>query len=97
MENRKATFRLHALIMEGVSISWEVPHARERAEERDVPLFEAERIVRRGTVVKIETIGTDEVRWRVAGCDSDDRPIEVVVRPVRDKKLVVITVIRTDQ
>lgn len=69
--------------------------AEQRAIERDVPKFEAERIIRRGFVVRIDTEPTDHIRWRIRGNDSDGRPVDVVVKPVA-RSLRVVTVIRTD-
>jgi len=93
---RKATFELRALVVQGIRISWEIPHAEQRAIERDVPKFEAERIIRRGTVTRIETEPSGQVRWRISGSDSDDRPVDVVVKPI-GRTLRVVTVIRTDE
>lgn len=93
---QKATFELRALVVQGVKISWEIPHAEERAIERDVPKFEAERIIQRGAVIRIETEPSGQVRWRISGSDSDERPIDVVVKPI-SRTLRVITVIRTDE
>jgi uncharacterized DUF497 family protein len=95
MTPEKATFELRALIVEGVRISWEIPHAEQRAIERDVPKFEAERIIRTGVVVRTEPDPSGPIRWRIAGTDSDGRPVDVVVKAVRGA-LRVITVIRTD-
>ena len=91
-----ATFELHAMAVRGMRISWEVPHARERANERDVTIFEAERVVRSGSVVRVDA-DTSGTRWRIEGFDVDLRPIHVVVKVVGAAILRVITVIRTDQ
>lgn len=92
-----ATFALHAMLMEGARISWEVPHAVQRLVERDVTAFEAERVIRTGNVVRIDAPSEDDIRWRIAGWDADDRPIHVVVAPIGDDVLRVVTVIRTDE
>ncbi len=84
-------------IVAGARISWEIPHAKERAAERDVPIFEAERIVRNaGAITRVEYEASGQERWRVAGTDSDGRPVDVVVKPVGNV-LRVVTVIRTDE
>jgi uncharacterized protein DUF4258 len=96
MTPEKATFELKAMVVEGVRISWEIPHAEQRAIERDVPKFEAERIVRTGTVIKTEPDPNGPIRWRITGTDSDGRPVDVVVKAV-GRVLRVVTVIRTDE
>jgi uncharacterized DUF497 family protein len=96
MTPEQATYELRAMVVKGVRISWEIPHAMEPAIERDVPTFEAERVVRMGTVVKTEPDADGSTRWRVAGTDSDGRPVHVVVKSVRNV-LRVVTVIRTDE
>ena len=50
-----------------------------------------------GTVIKVEYEESGQERWRVAGVDSDERPIHVVVKPIGDDVLRVVTVIRTDE
>lgn len=85
------------MLMAGVRISWEIPHAKERARERGVSTFEAERVIKGGTVEKIETGPFGETRWLIAGWDADSRPIHIVVRPVGSDVLRVITVIRKDE
>jgi hypothetical protein len=92
----RASFDLKALIMQGARISWEIPHAEQRAAERDVPRFEAERIVRMACVIRIDMEPSGQSRWRVRGCDADGRPIDVVVKAVRGT-IRVVTVIRTDE
>jgi uncharacterized DUF497 family protein len=85
------------MVVEGSRISWEIPHARERAAKRDVPIFEAERIVRAAkTIIKVEVDPSGYEKWRVGGADSDGRPVDVVVKPVGEV-LRVVTVIRTDE
>jgi hypothetical protein len=96
MTPEKATFELRAMVVEGARISWEIPHAEQRAVKRDVPKFEAERIVRAGNVTRTKTEPSGQIRWRVSGVDSDGRPVDVVVKPV-DRVLRVVTVIRTDK
>lgn len=97
MDHQRETFELRAMVVKGARISWEIPHAQERALGRDVPIFEAERIVRTGHVVRVDTEESGQVRWRVAGHDSDGRPVDVVVKPIKDTSLRVVTVIRTDE
>ncbi len=70
------------------------PHAVEQMEERDVARFEVERVVKTGSVLRIETDPDGSERWRVAGRDSDGARIDVVVKPVLPSLLVVVTVIR---
>lgn len=97
MTPERATFELRALVVEGVRISWEIPHAEQRAIERDVPKFEAERIIRTGPVIKTELDPIDgRTRWRVTGTDTDGRPVDVVVKAV-GRVLRVVTIIRTDE
>ncbi|MGI4799528.1 MAG: DUF4258 domain-containing protein [Janthinobacterium lividum] len=91
-----ALWHLKAMVLDGARISWEIPHAREQAAERDVPVFEAERVIRAAAALRI-TERNGEPRWRVSGWDSDQRPIDVVVKPVGDHTLRVITVIRRDE
>ena len=97
MSERPETYRLKAMVVSGARISWEVPHAQERAKERGVPLFEAERVIRDGTVKKVEMGEDGYERWRITGWDSDARPVDVVVKPVGEHTLRVITVIRIDE
>lgn len=85
------------MVMAGARISWEIPHAKDRARERDVSIFEAERVIRTGIVEKIEAGPAGETRWLIAGWDADSRPIHIVVRPVGSDVLRVITVIRKDE
>jgi hypothetical protein len=92
---QKATFELRALIVRGARISWEIPHAEQRALERDLPKFEAERVIQRGIVTRIDTEVRGQLRWRISGEDSDGRPVDVVVKPI-GSTLRVLTVIRTD-
>jgi uncharacterized DUF497 family protein len=92
----KASYELKSLIVAGVRISWEIPHAEQQALKRDVPKFEAERVVRGAKVVRIDAEASGQERWRVSGFDSDQRPVDVVVKHVRDA-LRVVTVIRTDE
>jgi len=84
------------MVVSGAKITWEVHHAREQAALRNVQLVEAERVVRTGTVTRIDLVGS-QIRWRISGWDSDSRPVDVVVRPVGNSVLLVITVIRTDE
>ena len=88
--------QLKAMVVEGAKISWEIPHARERAAERDVPIFEAERIIHNPGCCQRQ-LEQNEERWRVSGFDSDVRPVDVVVKPIGRTVLRVITVIRTDE
>ena len=93
MTPEQATFELRAMVVKGARISWEIPHAEQRAFERDVLKVEAERIVQTGTVVKTDPDRDGRIRWRVAGRDSDGRSVHVVVKAV-GSVLRVITVIR---
>ena len=97
MTDDATIYRLQAMVMAGAKISWEIPHARERAAERDVPVFEAERIIRHPQSCRLSLDVPGEVRWRASGFDSDSRPVDVVVKPVGDDILRVVTVIRTDE
>jgi uncharacterized DUF497 family protein len=85
------------MVEAGARISWEIPHAKRRAAERDVPIFVAERIVRAGVVTDLSVEADGHERWRVSGRDPDGRPVDVVVTPVGGDVLRVITVIRTDE
>lgn len=92
-----ALARLKMLAVLGARISWEVPHARQRAQERNVPVFVAERILRNPAAVRI-TLGEDgSERWRASGLDPDERPVDVVVVVTAEEVIRVITVIRTDE
>jgi len=62
-----------------------------------VPIFEAERILRRGMVTALEVEVSGQERWRISGRDTDGRPVDVVVKPIGDQTLRVLTVIRTDE
>ena len=95
MTPTQATFELKAMVTRGARISWDIPHALERARERDIPLFEAERVIRNGHVVRVDAQHLPP-RWRVAGYDSDGRPIHVVVAP-HPNALRVVTVTSTDE
>ncbi len=85
------------MVVNRARISWEVPHARERALERKVPVFVAERIIRAALSVRITTAQDGSTTWRVSGRDSDGRPIDVVVFPANPDVIRVVTVIRTDE
>ena len=87
---------LRRMLRSGARISWEVPHARQQAKTRDVPVFVAERIIRGCSVRRIEIDPDGSDRWRLSGRDPDGRPVDVVVKPVEDHTIRVITVIRTD-
>ncbi len=95
----RASFFIKAMNVKKCRIIWDVPHALKRLVERNVPQFEAERIIRRAPgVVKVEVTPEGMERWRVSGFDSDERPIEVVVQTAHNNSaLRVITVIRTDE
>lgn len=90
-------YRLKAMVVAGVKISWEIPHALLRSVERDVPRFEAERIIRNPQGCRLTPSPTGDTRWRASGFDSDGRPVDVVVKPVGQDVLRVLTVIRTDE
>lgn len=96
MSEQRATMWLRKMLDEGARISWSIPHARVRAAERDVSLLEAERIVRSGLVTEIR-IEDGQERWCVSGTDTDERPIDVVVLPIRAEIIRIMTVIRKDQ
>ena len=66
------------------------PHADRRLIERDISRLVAERIVRAGKVVAIETEVGGEERWRVEGTDTDGRTIAVVCVPDFDDLLIEI-------
>lgn len=94
--DERAAYELKTLIVAGARISWEVPHARERAALRSVPVFLAERIIRAVAALRVTTASNGSQTWRVSGVDADDRPIDVVVYPAPGA-IRVITVIRTDE
>lgn len=96
MAHHQETARLKAMLAAGARISWD-RHATRQAAERDVPKFIAERILRRGAVTLVEIFASGEERWRVSGHDTDGRPVDVVVSPVGDDTVRVVTVIRTDE
>jgi len=85
------------MVAAGARISWEIPHAREQAAKRNVPRFEAERVIKGGTVTGLEIEVSGQERWLVSGRDTDGRPVDVVVKPIGDRVLRVVTVIRTDE
>lgn len=85
------------MLAAGARISWEVPHARQRAKERGVSVLIAERVIRRGRVVMLGVEADGSERWTIAGRDPDGRPINVVVTAVSAGVVRVITVIRTDE
>lgn len=95
-DDASALWHLKAMVLDGARISWEVPHARDQAAARAVPVFVAERVIRAAAALRI-TDQNGELRWRVSGWDGDQRPIDVVVKPVGDRTLRVITVIRRDE
>jgi len=97
VNRRRETDQLRAMLAGGARISWEIPHARRQAAERDVPIFEAERVIRAGAVTSVETEIGGQDRWRVSGRDADGRPVDVVVKPIEDHTIRVVTVIRTDE
>jgi uncharacterized DUF497 family protein len=101
MDVHRALIRLRAMIVEGARVSWEIPHAKEQAAKRNVPIFEAERIIRAAVaIVRIDPGPDGSDRWRVRGMDSDKRPVDVVVKPIvrpGGDYLRVIAVIRTDE
>ena len=96
MDADRTIFELKAMVLSGARISWEIPHARERAIERDVPVFEAERIIRNPAGCCL-SVRDGDTRWRASGLDSDGRPVDVVVKPIGGHTLRVVTVIRTDE
>ena len=97
MSDQQALYRLRAMVVEGARISWEKPHARQRAQERNVPVFVAERIIRAATTLRVTTASDGSLTWRVSGVDPDDRPVDVVVFEASPQVIRVITVIRTDE
>ncbi len=84
------------MLAAGARISWD-RHAKRRTVERDVPTFVAERILGRGVVTSLDLDASGTERWRVSGRDEDGRPVDVVVQPVGDDVVRVVTVIRTDE
>jgi uncharacterized DUF497 family protein len=91
-----AEFRLKAIIANGARIVWEVPHARARALERHISVFEAERVIR-GANVTEETVENGRERWQVSGLDTDLRSLDVVVSPAEDGRVIrVITLMRPE-
>ena len=93
----EAAYQLKALVVNGARISWERPHARDRAFERKVPIFIAERIIRAVAAVRVTKASDGSITWRVSGADPDGRPIDVVVFPASANVIRVVTVIRTDE
>jgi uncharacterized DUF497 family protein len=91
-----AEVRLKAMIANGARIVWEVPHARTRALERHISLFEAERVIRGGNVTE-EIVENGRERWQVSGLDTDLRSFDVVVSPANDGRVIrVITLTRPE-
>ena len=97
MANPRETARLRAMLASGARISWDVPHARQRAKERDVSILIAERVIRGGRVTGLGVEADGSERWAISGRDMDGRPVNVVVTPRLPDVLRVITVIRTDE
>jgi uncharacterized DUF497 family protein len=74
-------------------ISWEVPHARQRAMERGVSIVVAERVIRNGAITQISMEPDGSERWTISGKDPDGRAVDVVVTPIGTAIIRVITVI----
>lgn len=87
------------LVTNNAPISWEVPHSVEQAQNRDIPQFVAEQIIRRLDHVSptYPNPQTDAPRWLISGIDDDERPINIVIEIKNDKIIIVITVIRKDE
>lgn len=83
---------LRRMVAEGARISWEYPHAQERARERCIPKFLAERVLRTGEVRAVRSPGTSRERWRVVGRPDNERELIVVIALGRDGVLRVVTV-----
>jgi len=95
--DEQATYRLKAMVMDSARISWEVPHSKMRAAQREVPIFVAERIIRAVESLRVTKSEDGSITWRVSGHDPDGRPVDVVVFPASPSVIRVITVIRTDE
>ena len=91
---RRETSKLHAMARSPRFRVVVTDHAERRLLERDVSRFEAERLVRAGVVVMVETDPGGGERWRVAGRDTDGRQIEVEVEAVPPALVVLVTVVR---
>ncbi len=84
--------RLRTMRASDLRISW-TKHAEQRAIEREIEKFSAERVVNGGTIIAIEfPAGGDEL-WTIQGVDCDGRTIGVVVAVKGAARLAVITVL----
>lgn len=93
MSHHSETARLKRMLAHAARISWEVPHARQRAMERGVSIVVAERVIRNGAITRISLEADGSERWSISGKDPDGRAVDVVVMPIGTTTLRVITVI----
>jgi len=71
-------------------------HARERMQEHSIRLPQIRSVLRSGTVVRVEQdIRTGEDKYRVAGCDTDERNLEIVavLEETDSGRVIIVTVI----
>jgi hypothetical protein len=71
-------------------------HLEKQMAKRDIARFEAEKVLKAGAVVMIETDPGGSERWRVAGRDADGKRIEIVIEPLPPSMVVVVTAIRVE-
>jgi hypothetical protein len=91
---RHETAQLHAIARLPTFRIVVTNHAAEQMRERDVALFEVDKILKAGAVTMVETDPGGRERWRVSGHDADGRRIEPVVQLIPPDMVVLITVIR---
>lgn len=92
MSLSEKTDLLRLMLSQNARISWEIPHAQHRAEQRQVPRYLAERVLRIGEVRVVRNSGTARERWLVLGVPSGERALAVIVAPGRKGVIRVITV-----
>ena len=79
------------MLAQGARISWEYPHASDRARQRGITKLSAERIIRTGFVIAVRSGGTRRERWRISGVTLDERELIVVVAPDGESVIRVVT------
>ena len=79
------------MLARGARISWEYPHANDRARQRGIAKFIAERVIRAGEVVAVRNGGTRRERWRVRGPTTEDRALIVIIAPDGNSVVRVVT------
>jgi uncharacterized DUF497 family protein len=91
MFRNKESASLGFLLAQGAAIVWS-PHATDRARERGVSKFDAERVIRRGRVTGLDVQADGQERWQLAGKDEDGHAFTVVITPIAPNILVVTVI-----